>query len=68
MKAKKMNDAMEQLGFPDNPYWDILGCISDAIYSLIGEDTQTFDESRTYSVLNNPDLTDEERVRILLGK
>lgn len=67
MKAKELHEAMDALGFPDTPYWYIYARLCDAIYDLIGEETETFDKSLTCNVLNDPELTNEDRVNILLG-
>ena len=66
VKAKELSDAMEDLGYQETPYWDLYTMIADAIYTMVGEQTDTFDESKTYLVLNDPDMTNEERVSKLL--
>lgn len=40
-------------GYSDNPYMDISARIADAIYSLLGEETETFEESFTCRTLKN---------------
>ena len=67
VKAKGLSDTMECLGYPENPYWDLYTLIADAIYTTVGEKTNTFDESVTFMVLNDPDLTNDERVSRLLS-
>ena len=67
VKAKELNDTMEDLGYPENPYWDMYTLIADAIYTMAGENTDTFDESNTYAALNDPDMTNEQRVSFILS-
>ena len=45
---------------------DFYGNAADAIYALIGEHTETFEESVTYLVLNTPVLSEERRVQMLM--
>lgn len=57
-KAKQMDDAMNAMGYGQNPYFDLYGDIADAIYYIVGEEHTRFDESVTYKMLNNKTLTD----------
>lgn len=66
MLAKKMDNALHDAGFDGSPYFSIYGNIADAIYKLIGEHTETFDESITAHVLNPITLSTKEAVSILL--
>lgn len=67
MKAKGLSNSMEEQGYQDNPYWDMYALAADAIYALIGEHTDTFDSSVTYNALNDEELSNEERVNLLLN-
>ena len=62
------SNAMESLGYPNNPFWTNYMNIADGIYKLIGEKTDTFEESITYLTLNAPYLTNERRVEMLMAE
>ena len=64
----KLHDAMASCGYPENPFWDNFSTASDAIYKLIGEHTETFEESVTYLVLTAPYLTNERRAEMLYAE
>lgn len=61
----KLHEAMEYCGYPENPFWKNYGTIADLIYELIGEHTETFEESVTFLALTAPYLTNERRVEML---
>lgn len=62
------SNAMEALGYPNNPFWTNYMNVADGIYKLIGEKTDTFEESITYLALNAPYLTNERRVEMLMAE
>ena len=62
------SNAMEALGYPNNPFWTNYMNVADGIYKLIGEKTDTFEESITYLTLNAPYLTNERRVEMLMAE
>lgn len=66
-KAFYLSEQLEALGYQDTPYSDLFGNIADAIYYLLGEKTETFDQSVTYHALYDDLLTNKERVRILMN-
>lgn len=66
MMAKELDGKMLELGYSCTPYSVIYGRIADAMYALIGEKTETFDESVTYTALNAPYLCDSRRADILM--
>ena len=66
MRCKELDKMHVALGYENTPYFDLYGDAVDAIYFLVGEHTNTLEESVTYCVLNDPDLLDEERVEKLL--
>lgn len=68
MAAKRMQEAFLNGGLNDNPLFQIYGDIADAIYCLIGEHTDTFEESTTHLALTVPALDDEHRVRVLMAE
>ena len=64
----KIHDAMAACGYQDNPFWENYSILADSIYTLIGEHTETFEESVTYLALNAPYLTNERRVEMLMAE
>ena len=65
-KAKFMDENLLQLGYPINPYSEILGDIEDAIYFLIGEQVDPFENSVTSIAINAEGLSEASRIGILL--
>ena len=57
--ALHLERTLKQLGYSDTPYFDLYGEICEAVYCLIGEDTQTFDESLTHAAMNDIYSSDE---------
>ena len=68
MDAKAICDSMDALGYDKTPYHTLFFSISDAIYSMLEEHTETFIESRTYAALYPENIPIEKRVKILLGE
>ena len=66
--TKEMCDCFVQAGLDDNKLFEIYGEIADAIYGLLGERTQTYEESVTYIALTTPILTDERRAEMLYSE
>ena len=64
--ANKMDNMLNEAGFCSNPYFSIYGHIADAIYKLVGEHTDTFEESETYLVMNS-NISDKARLSILVN-
>jgi hypothetical protein len=65
--ANHMNCESSLIGFDNTPYTEISGNISGAIYLMLGENTQTFDESFTYAALYG-DAPDEECTNLLFAE
>lgn len=65
LHAKTMDEAMQKLGYDKNPYFTIYGEIADAIYGLLREHTDTFNESITATALSSPNLSGGDIARIL---
>ena len=65
-KALEMDKALSNHGYKENPYADIFGDIADAIYYLVGEKKNCFEDSVTYWVLHGDLLTEEDKLEILL--
>ena len=53
MMAKKMDKAMQDAGFDNNPYFEIYGCVAQAIIHMLGETEKDFEETRTEYVLSD---------------
>ena len=68
LSTKKMQEAYLTVGLDDNMLFVIYGNILDAIYALVGEHTETFEESVTHLVMTAPLLTDERRVEMLMAE
>ena len=66
VKSLNAENALQAVGFDSTPYFDIYGSAADAIYYLIGEKTNTFDESVTYTVLHSDQYSNDQRVGILM--
>ena len=64
----KMNKVMVACGYPSNPFWDNYATVADSIYKLIGEHTDTFEESITNLALTTPYLTIDRRVEMLMAE
>lgn len=63
--AKKMDKGMVELGYSETPYATLYADISDAIYQMIGEHTDRFEDSVTYTMLTAPYLDNERRAASL---
>lgn len=68
MATKRLQETYLKNGLDDNPLFQIYGDVADAIYILIGEYTDTFEESTTHLALTVPALDDEHRVRVLMAE
>lgn len=65
--ARNADFALQTLGYDNTPYADIYACINDVIYNLIGENAETFDQSETYRIMNNCNITEEQCVEKLMS-
>ena len=66
LSTKKMQEAYLTVGLDDNRLFEIYGNILDAVYDLIGEHTNTFEESVTHLAMTAPILTDDRRAELLM--
>ena len=57
--AIHLERTLDDLGYKETPYYDLYGEISEAIYGIVGEDTEEFDESVTYNVIHDQFTPDE---------
>lgn len=68
-KIDKLGDAYLKADVDNgNVLMDAYGDIADAIYCIVGEHTEDFESSVTYTALTAPILTDERRALILLAE
>jgi len=58
MIAKKTDDSLRELGYDETPYFQIYGNITDALYLLFDEHTETFDRSMAYRIIENKSIAD----------
>ena len=65
LNARKMQKQSLEVGLEDTLIFQIWGEIMDAIYALIGEHTETLENSITYVAMTAPALSDERRTEIL---
>ena len=66
--AKQKYDELLDIGFMSTPFFDMYGDSADAIYYLLGEQTQTFAESVTYDAINHDGLTMDERFSLIVDE
>ena len=66
MMAKKMDKAMQDAGFDDNPYFEIYGCVAQAIYYLLDEKMDNYEDSLADYSLSDKLHGREERVSFLM--
>lgn len=67
-KIKRMQEAYVDVGLNDTMLHDAYGEICDAVYHLIGEETEKFTESVTYIAMETPLLTEERRTEMLYAQ
>lgn len=63
--ANAMDEHLLKLGYECSPYTEIAGQVADAIYNLLGENTERFDQSFTYATLNNENITTEDCIDMI---
>ena len=57
--AMHLEKTLENLGYKETPYFHLYGEICDAVYCLLGENTDAFDESETYAAMHDIFTSDE---------
>ena len=63
--ALHLEKTLTQLGYKDTPYFNLYGEISEAMYCILEEDTDSFEESETYNAMHDiytPDETCAEQL------
>ena len=69
--ALHIENILNGIGYKETPYFNLYGEIADAIYTMLGENVDSFDESVTHSTINDPLTSDElaaEQLAKLLNK
>lgn len=67
-RTRQMDEDLVKHGYSNSPYADIFGDIADAIYYLIGEQKNRFEDSMTYIMLHTDAITDECKVSLLMNE
>ena len=57
--ALHMEKTLTELGYKDTPYFNLYGEISEAMYCILEEDTDSFDKSETYNAMHDIYSSDE---------
>lgn len=58
--ALNMENQLRQLGYDSTPYYGLYGEIAEAVYCIMGEKTESFDESVTHAAMHDPCTTDKQ--------
>jgi len=57
--ALHLEKTLTDLGYGNTPYFNLYGEIADAMYCILGEDTDTFEDSATYNAMHDIYTPDE---------
>ena len=68
MKAKHLHEQYLHNDLNVDPPFEIWGEILSGLYDLIGEETETFEESVTHLAMTAPLLSEERRVKMLYSR
>ena len=63
--ANELDATFAAKGFDNTPYLKLYGYFFDAIYTLLGEDSETVQKSVTHTMLTAPFMEDERRAACL---
>ena len=63
--AKQTDDTLRELGYGATPYFQIYGHITDALYALFNEHTETFDQSFTCRLMNCEHFSPDTCIELL---
>lgn len=69
--GRKLNTMMDNYvknGVNETPLFDVWGDVLDGIYALLGEHTETIEESVTYTAMTAPYLCIERRTEMLYAE
>ena len=65
IEAKNIDEELSKHGYPDSPYAKFFGELAEGLYILVGEHSETFEESSTYAVMTAPFMDSERRAACL---
>ena len=65
--AYHLEQKLNGLGYRETPYFNLYGEISEAMYHMLGEKTDSFEESITHAAVHDMLTTDEECAEHLAG-
>ena len=58
--AIHLEQTLNNIGYKETPFFNIYGEIADAVYEMLGEKTDSFDESMTYAAMHDIYTSDEQ--------
>lgn len=58
--ALHLENTLSSIGYKETPYFNLHGEITDAIYTMLGEDTDSLEESMTYAAMTDIFTSDEQ--------
>lgn len=58
--AIHMEKTLNDIGYKETPYFNLYGEITDAVYAMLGEDTDSISESVAYSAMHDIYTSDEQ--------
>lgn len=66
MSANELNDKLTKMGYSNTPYAALYGQIFDAVYRIVGEDTENMHDSATWTAMHAPLICDDRRADLLM--
>lgn len=57
--ALHLENTLTEIGYKETPYFNLYGEITDAIYGILDEQTDTVEESKAYAAIHDPFTPDE---------
>lgn len=57
--ALHLEKTLTEIGYKETPYFNLYGDITDAIYGILDEQTDTIEESKAYAAIHDPFTPDE---------
>lgn len=57
--ALHLEKTLTDIGYKETPYFNLYGEITDAIYCILDEDTETIEQSKAYAAIHDPFTPDE---------
>lgn len=57
--AMHIESTLENIGYRSTPYFNLYSDICDALYAMLGEDTELFEQSETYAAIHDIYTPDE---------